>query len=246
MVIMRCALIVSFLFAAAALGAERSPQWVIPLRDAVYEQRLSVGEIRSLYLEAISIAERSLSGAPLYRELSRIEFFMGRAMEFEGLRRQARAHYEEGLRLAERAVAISPCEYGWTLRAKNLAFLIPMRGMAFAVVNGMDVERFAAQALALDPKKAPAQYLIAGRWLFAPRGFSNIPRGISMMEAILTDGDPGRSDRFNIYSAIGRGLVRQRKYADAILWFDRALDIFPTNRVVREQLALAEASAVGL
>ena len=218
---------------------------MLPFRDAVYEQVLTADEILLLYREVIAAAQRDLSGVSMYRELSRAAFFMGRAFEHEGRRQDARTHYEEGLRFAERAVAASPCADSWTLRAENLAFLIPTRSWAFAVTNGLDVERFAAAALALDPAMAAAQFVIAGRWIFAPRGFGNIPRGLREIEAILANDRMGRDDRFNAYSVKGWAFVQQRRYADAIPWLYKALGVFPTNRGARDLLAAAEAGAAG-
>ena len=242
MVVMKYIFAALFLLASGVvLHAERVPEWMIPLRDAIYEQTLSANQVRALYLGAVQAANQRTSGAARYRELSRAEFFMGRAFLFEEREREARAHFEEGLRLAERAVAMSPTADGWTLRAENLAHLIQVRNWTFALANGLDVERFARNALALDPRKAPAQYMIAGRWVFAPRGFGNIRRGITEMEAILSNGNLDRDDRFNVYSAIGWAHIQQRNFDAARPWLVRALEVYPTNRFAAGLLADAES-----
>jgi tetratricopeptide (TPR) repeat protein len=138
-------------------------------------------------------------------------------------------------------VAASPSADAWVLRAENLAHLIQTSGWAFAMSNGLDVERFARNALELDRRNAAAQYLIAARWVFAPRPFNNFRRGVEMMEAIFSEGDMGRDDHFNVASAIGWAHVQQRNFGDAVPWLERALAVYPTNRFAADLLAEAES-----
>jgi len=228
------------------LQAERLPERMIPLRDAIYEQLLTADEVRPLYLAAVAEARRSTFGVVQYKVLARAEFFMGRALLFEERNSEARPHFAEGLRLAEVAVEAAPSAEAWVLRAENLSHLIQADGRrTFAIANGLDVERFARNALEFDSRNAAAQYLIAARWIFAPRPFNNISRGIGMMEAILENGDMARDDLFNVTSAIGWAHIQQRNFSDAIPWLTRALEVYPTNQFVAELLETAEAGGTG-
>ncbi|MCL2600200.1 MAG: hypothetical protein FWD88_03365 [Treponema sp.] len=229
------------LTAGLGLQAERLPEWMVNLREAIYEQVLTAEEVRPLYVEAQAAARRNTSGANRYLTLSRAEFFMGRALLFEERNREARPHFAEGLRLAERAVEMSPSADAWVLRAENLAHLIQTSNWTFAMANGLDVERFARNALEFDSRNAAAQYLIAARWIFAPRAFANINRGIEMMTAILTEGDMARDDHFNVVSAIGWAHIQQRNFGDAVPWLRRALEVYPTNKFAADLLETAEA-----
>jgi len=238
--------LVFLLTAGLGLQAERLPEWMIPLREAVYEQVLTVEEIKPLYLAASAAARRYASGADRYVALSRAEFFMGRALLFEERNPEARIHFAEGLRLAEIAVETGPSAEAWILRSGNLGHLIQADGRTtFAMANGLDVERFARNALELDPRNAAAQQTLAARLVFAPRPFGNIRRGIEMMEAILENADVERNDIFNVAVSIGWAHVQQRNFSEAIPWLERAVEIFPTNQFATELLETAEAGGGG-
>jgi tetratricopeptide (TPR) repeat protein len=120
--------------------------------------------------------------------------------------------------------------------AENISQSCAVRGTAYAMANGLKVEQYAKKALALESRRAAAQYLIAARWVFAPAPFHNIKKGIEMMEAILTGGDMEKDDRFNVYSAIGYAHVRQKKYNEARPWLLKSLEIYPTNKFARSLL----------
>ncbi|MCL2557671.1 MAG: hypothetical protein FWE09_04260, partial [Treponema sp.] len=96
-------------------------------------------------------------------------------------------------------------------------------------------------ALALDPRHPGALYLIAARWVFAPRPFNNFNRGVEMMRAILEQDNLNKDDVFNASSAIGWAMIQQRRFSEAQPWLLRALAIYPTNRFVQGLLAEANA-----
>jgi len=224
--------------------AQRAPDWMIPLRDAIYEQVLPADDVRHAYLAAQSAARGLPAGAGRDIELSRAEFFMGRALLFEERGAEARAHFAEGLRLAEAAVAAAPGSAdAWVLRAENLSHKIQADGRrTFAMRHGLDVTRFAERALEIDPRSAAAQYLVAARYVFAPGILGNINRGVGMMKAIYNGGgDMGRDDLFNVASAIGWGRVQQGNFGEAVPWLQRALEVYPTNRFAADLLEEAQS-----
>jgi tetratricopeptide (TPR) repeat protein len=213
------------------------PEWLVPLREAIYEQQLSADAVRPLYSAAKTAAQTHLSGAALDVALSRCEYFMGRALHYEKREKEANVHYHEGIRLAQRALQTAPSAEAWAMRAENLSQTCSIGPWTYTVANGLDVEKFAKNALALNSRNAAAQYMVAARWVFAPAPFSNIRRGIEMMEAILVNGDTDKDDLFNIYSAIGYGYIQQKKITDARPWLLKSLEIYPTNKFAAELLA---------
>ena len=225
------------LTAGLGLGAESLPQWLIPLREAVYEQQLNAQEIRPLYLEAKTQTQTQLTGSALDLALSRCEYFMGRALLYEKQSSEAAVHYHEGLRLSEKALTAEPSAEAWLLRAENLSQLCSIGPWTFTVSNGLDVEKFAKNALAINSRNAAAQYIVAARWVFAPAPFHNHKKGISMMMEIPNNGDMDKDDRFNVHLAIGYAYIQQRKFDDARPWLLRALEVYPTNKYAAELLA---------
>ena len=234
--------ILFFLFVVAvfypvSLNADILAEWLIPLREAVYEQQLNASEIEPLYLTAKSTSTAHLSGTALDLALSRCEYFMGRVLHFENRFDEAAARYAEGIRLAEKTLETAPSAEAWVLMAENLSQSCVVRSTAFTMANGLNVERYARNALGYDSRNAAAQHLIAARWVYAPAPLHNFRRGIEMMEAIITGGDMQKDDRFNVYVAIGYAYVQQRRYTEARPWLLRALEVYPTNKYVSELLS---------
>jgi tetratricopeptide (TPR) repeat protein len=218
------------------LRAENLPEWLVPLREALYEQKLDADQIKPLYLAAVTASKANLTGAALDLALSRCEYFMGRAFQYYKRNDEARARYLEGIKLAEKALEAAPSAEAWVMRAENLSQSCAVGSVAYAMSNGLNVEKFAKNALALDSRNAAAQYLVAARWVFAPAPLHNHERGIKMMTDILKNGDMEKDDRFNVNSAIGYAYVQQKKYADARPWLVKSLEIYPSNKYAAELL----------
>jgi len=218
------------------LWAENLQEWLIPLREAVYEQELDAEKIEILYLAAKIAANENLSGSALDLALSRCEYFMGRAFQYYKRNKEAFARYQEGLKFAEKAVAAAPGAEAWVMRAENLSQSCAVGTVGYAMSNGLNVEKFAKNALAFNSRNAAAQILIAARWVYAPSPFNNHRKGIEMMSEILKKGDMEKDDLFNVNFAIGYAYVQQKKYADARPWLQKSLEIYPSNKLIAELL----------
>ena len=212
------------------------PQWLVPLREAIYEQKLKADEVIPLYSAAKAASQANNTGTALNLALSRCEYLMGRVMHFEKREKEALIHYNEGMRLAEKALETGPSAEAWLLRAENLSQACAIGHWTFTVANGLNVEKFAKNALAINGRNAAALYIVAARWVFAPAPFSNHKRGIDMMKDILTNGDMEKDDLFNIYSAIGYGYIQQKKHDEARPWLLKSLEVYTTNKFVAELL----------
>jgi len=220
-----------------SLWSEALPEWLVPLREAIYEQKLKADEIKPLYQAAMADSRAHRTGTALDVALSRCEYFMGRAYQYEERNDEARVHYAEGMKLAEKALEAEPSAQAWLLRSENLSQTCALGPLSFAIGNGLNVEKFAKNALAIDSRNAAAQYIVAARWVFAPAPLSNHKRGIEMMQAILENGDMDKDDLFNVYSAIGYAYIQQKKYDEARPWIEKSLEVYPTNKYAQELLA---------
>jgi len=225
-----------FFSAAPALYPQVLPEWYIPLREAVYEQVLPADSVYQTYYNVSTRAKTSLTGYEQNMILSRCEYMMGRAYLFEERKNEASAHFESGMDYAQKALDIHETAEAWVMLSENLSQNIASRSVFYAMANGLNVEKFAKNALSISPRNAAAQYLIAARWVYAPSPFNNLRRGIEMMTAIQTDGDMGKDDMFNVYSAIGYAYIQQRNHTQARIWLNRSLEIYPTNKYVRSLL----------
>jgi tetratricopeptide (TPR) repeat protein len=209
------------------------PGYFLTLRDAVYAQELSVGEITSLYRDALGKARECLTGRELYIMLSRCEYMMGRAYQYEERNEEAAARYTAGITWAEKALEAGENAEAWRMLAENISQSCVVRPISYAIANGLKVEQYAKNALKLDSCNAAALYLIAARWVFAPSPFNNYKKGIQMLEDIIAKRNMEQDDCFNIYLAIGYVYFQQKKYAEAKPWFLKSLEIYPTNKYAK-------------
>ncbi|ULQ58755.1 tetratricopeptide repeat protein [Brucepastera parasyntrophica] len=219
--------------------AETLPDWFIVLRDALYEQELTADEIVPVYEATVKTAGETLTGQELYVILSRCEYMLGRAYQYEERKNEAAACYEKGIDWAEKALALKPTSEGYQMLADNISQACAVKSVGYAMANGLKVESNAKKALELNPKNAAAQYMIAARYVYAPSPFNNFKKGIKMMEDIITENDAGmeKDDRFNVYSAIGYAYFEQKKYQDARPWLEKSLTVYPTNKYVQKMLS---------
>jgi tetratricopeptide (TPR) repeat protein len=221
-----------------ALYGDSLPDWFLPLREAVYEQRIDAGEIAALYIDAKTRAERDYSGYTLNIMLSRIEYMMGRAYQAEERKAEAAERYEAGIYYAEAALKLQDTTEGWQMLAENISQSCAVRPASWAMANGLKVEKYAKTALEKKPGNTAALYMLAARWVYAPAPFHNYKRGIQMMQDIITgfEADMPKDDLFNVYSAIGYAYVQQKKYDEAKPWLLKSLAVYPSNKYVRSLL----------
>lgn len=232
-------LIVVMLSAAPLLPGDELPDWFTPLRDAVYSQILSSGDLTGLYNTARQRAGNELSGAELSVMLSRCEYMMGRALLYEENKQDAAPYLERGMNYAQEALDQKASSPAWEMLAENLSQLCTVRSTAWLMANGGKVVKYAQNAVDLDPGNTAAQYLIAARWIYAPAPFRNIKKGIQMLQAILMyHNDRLQKDgRFNVYSSLGYASTLQKNNGDAKEWLSRALQVYPDNKFVGKMLA---------
>ncbi|MDR2134544.1 MAG: tetratricopeptide repeat protein [Treponema sp.] len=230
-----------FLFSFVSLHAGPLPGYIIAFRDALYEQNLKAGEMDGLYRAAKTGASALDDGAAKFTLLSRCEYLMGRAFQYEERKDEAAARYEEGIHWAEKALDAGGGSEAWQMLAENISQSCAVRSTAYAMANGLKVEKYAKSALELNSRNAAALYMIASRWIYAPAPFGNYRRGIQMMQEIITGGDMQRDDEFNVYSAIGYAYVRQKKYAEARPWLLKSLEVYPDNKYARSLLENPDA-----
>jgi len=226
-------LICLWLFTGVNAAAETLPEWFIPLREAIYEQQLTAAEIEPLYREISNKAKTALSGDSQYIILSRSEYMMGRAYQYEDRKNEAIAHYDEGIKWAEKALETRESAEAWVMLAENISQSCVVRPASYAIANGLKVEKYAKNALAIDSKNAAAQFLIAARWVYAPSPFNNYNKGIEMLNAIPNSGNMEKDDMFNVYSSLCYAYIQRKNSAQARQWYSKANEIYPTNKYLK-------------
>jgi tetratricopeptide (TPR) repeat protein len=225
-------------FCSFLVRAGETPAWFTPLRDAVFAQTLKAEAIAPLYRETVKRTETGLSGRERDAMLSRCELMMGKSFQLDERNGEALVCYEKGITLAEQSIAAGPTPEAYEMLSANIGQACMLKPRSWVMANGLKVEQNAKKALALNPRNAACQYMVASRWVFGPGIFGNPQRGIAEMEAILNGAaDLGKDDFFNIYSAIGYAYIRLKKTQDALPWIRKSLDLYPTNKFARDLLA---------
>jgi tetratricopeptide (TPR) repeat protein len=215
------------------------PTWLIPLRDAVYNQEANSDRIMARYREARSTAIRTLNRVPRYLALSRGEYLLGLHYWHQGRELAAALRFTEGAALAREALTLFPTAGGWCALAENTLHL--------GLVQGMDeraawdrVEAYARNALALDRQNARARYLAAARGVYAPAHCNDPRQGMELMEELLLSrpASPDPALLFDIYLAAGYGYFQQKRYPAAEDWWKKAEALYPDNQQVQNLRAL--------
>lgn len=227
-----------FFTVACSLFADTLPDWFIPLRDAVYEQKQKAEEVDKIGMQVESKARVLLSSFSLNAILSRCEYLKGRAFQYDGKKDLAIFHYEKGVDYAEKSIKEKPSSEGYEMLAANISQLCSLRNKVWVITHGLDVEKYSKLALSFNGSNANAQYMISARWIYAPGPFSDVPRGIIEMTDLLNGSYTfNKDDLFNINISIGYGYIRQKKYQEAEAWVKKALEIYPTNKYAQELLS---------
>jgi tetratricopeptide (TPR) repeat protein len=229
-------LLTSGSFVCAIEYTDTIPAWLIPLRNAVYEQSLNSTETKPLYEAALQKADQ-YSGAERDILKARCEYFMGRVYQYYHEEEAAERHYERAERFAVRSLEIKETAQGWEMYAAAVSQLCMLRSPAWVMTHGLNVEKFSRNALRLDTRNAPARFMIASRWVYAPWPFGDPQKGINMMNGIL-DGhsDLQKDDLFNIYIALSYANFRVKNPTEAENWRQKALGLFPANKFARHEL----------
>lgn len=144
----------------------------------------------------------------------------------------------------DRYLELSPDSGGHRLYGEVLGQIILLEDFGFLLKHGPTIPDYIETSLALDPDNVKARILEAGEKIYSPRLFGGNPnKGIDMLLSLLDGGitnghGPDREDLFNIYSGIGYAYAVLGKNNDALLWFRKALRIYPGNVFARGMIEI--------
>jgi tetratricopeptide (TPR) repeat protein len=228
---LKTTIVLALCLSAAFLGAKEIPDWLAPLRDAVYGGNADADYVARLGSEIEDRAKQELSGMDLYNTLSYCEFLIAKAYQSEKINDEAERRFEQGFDYADSSVKDNPTSEGYRMMAENLSQLCTLRSTAWVIANGLKVERFASRGLKYDKRNGASAYLIAARWVYAPAPFDNIRKGINEMKKILSGSyDLGQDDYFNVYYAIAYAYNRSKQPSEMEPWLEKALAVYPENK----------------
>jgi tetratricopeptide (TPR) repeat protein len=166
---------------------------------------------------------------------------MGLSFAHENKNDEAAAHYQKGIEWAEKSVAENPSSEGYQMLAVNIALSCRVRPLSFVLANGLNIEKYAKMALALDPHNYAAQYLIAAQYVHAPSPFADFRRGLQILEEIdaNTKGivlDVEKEYRYNLYADMALAYYKLKRWDESRLYMEKVYAIYPTNKKAENAL----------
>ncbi len=160
------------------------------------------------------------------------------ARGYQALAEKAKSamHYESGLASLGALKPDQVSSESWRMTSECISQLCLLKDVGYIVTNGPKVSTYAEKALALNPKSAAAQVIIAAARIYPPALFGGNPkRGIELMQEALSYGTAERDDLFNIYSGIGLAYGKLKNVAEARRWLAMALELYPGNAYAKTE-----------
>jgi tetratricopeptide (TPR) repeat protein len=229
------------LSAASASGAQQPAsyqQGYEILRDAVYDQSMSIETVESLYHEAearVKVSSLGKKERSYWRSL--VEYMVGRAYHNENDKKSAARHYEAGLAYVRESLEQGEYSEGYRVMSEIISQMCLVKSVGFVLRNGRKVNEYAKKAIELDPRNGKAHIIIASSRIYPPAAFGgNREMGIERMQKALTMPDIEKDDLFNIYSGIGIAYSKLNKPQQGIMWLEKALRLYPGNEYVLEEV----------
>jgi tetratricopeptide (TPR) repeat protein len=206
------------------------------LRDAVYNSETLIS-IEASYQDAVGRLDTvSLPEAERKLWRSRIEYMVARGYQANEDKTRSVTHYESGLSSLDALAPDQISSESWRMTSECISQLCLLKKVGWVVVNGPKVATYAEKALALNPKNAAAQVIIAAARIYPPAMFGGNPkRGIELMKEALSLGTAEKDDLFNIYSGIGLAYGKLKDTAEARRWLEMALELYPRNSYARTE-----------
>ncbi|GHT49647.1 hypothetical protein FACS1894102_4550 [Spirochaetia bacterium] len=229
--------VLSCLF-STGLFADILPDWIVPLREAVYSQNLKADGVEKLAKASEKEARMRLSGFALDIALCRIEYFKGRAYQNDKKNDDAVKHFESAIKFAEKSLKIEQTASAYELISASTMELCKIKDRAWVLARQGDIQKNADLSLALNGGSGGAQFLSKSRWVFSGGTYADMTRGVSEMSDLLNK-NPNlqKDDLFNINMTIAYAYLVQKKTKEAEPWLKKALEYYPTNQYAADLLS---------
>lgn len=172
-----------------------------------------------------------------YHKKSLTQLYIGLAYFEYGDKKLSLKALENAQEQSELALMEGKTSENWRVDAEIKSYIMLQKGISYIIKNSNKVSDNAQKALDLDPANARASLIVAQGLINAPALFGgNIKKGIKTLENLTTRDDLKREDIFFIYKSLGDAYKKSKKRENAIKAFEKALEIFPKNQEISEEL----------
>lgn len=152
--------------------------------------------------------------------------------------KQAAKYFDQSIDLGKEALKIQKGTDAYALLCNGISANCIAKNSAYIIANGLKVNTYAKKAVTQDYSNGTAHYLGSCQNIYAPAPFCKLKDGMSKMDMYLSVPyiHKEKFDVFNILSAIGYCHQRMGNIDEAILWYEKSLEIYPDNVSVNRLL----------
>lgn len=203
------------------------------LRDLLYAQELNAEQILPYYIKTVSEIQKEFPDdkKTLNALLARAEYFMGRTYQLYEQKENAITHYEKGVECAELSLSVQENPLAYLMKSECISQMCAIKPTSYAIANGLKVGSLADDVLSLDEFNTAAIYLKASRWIYAPQIFADQKKGRKILLENMKYLNPkDKDDVFNFNLALGYSFLCSKLKDDALVYLNKALEVYPTNK----------------
>lgn len=209
----------------------------------------SVGQRKKLYEAAMASAEKFQDKYSRLVHLARAEYYYGVACIenfdlslFEDLKNvesksgdssaaMAGAAFDKAIEYGQAALDIKKGSDAYSIVSHSISANCTAKNWTYILGNALKVRSYAKKAVNLDYSNGTAQFLVVAQDVYAPWPIGKVRSGRRKMLSILKDKYIRVEDQdlHLICAAIGYSYFKQKKWANAIEWYNKALEVYPYN-----------------
>ncbi|MDE7290853.1 MAG: tetratricopeptide repeat protein [Treponemataceae bacterium] len=229
----------------------------ITFMDLYYNHGISsVAQRRKLHEDAIASAEKFQDEYARLVHLARAEYYYGVACIesfdlslFEDLKNVesktgdsaaevAGAAFDKAIEYGHAALEIKKGSDAYSIISHSISANCTAKNWTYILGNALKVRSYAKKAVSADYSNGTAQFLVVAQDVYAPWPIGKVRSGRKKMISILKDKYVRVEDQDTllICAAIGYSYFKQKKWNQAIEWYNKALEVYPYNYSAHQML----------
>lgn len=229
----------------------------ITFMDLYYNHGISsVAQRRKLHESAIESSQKFQDEYARLVHLARAEYYYGIACietfdlaSFENLKDvenksdvsenvNAGAAFDKAIEYAKAALKIREGSDAYAIYSHAISANCTAKSWSYILGNALKVRSYGRKGVNLDYSNGLAHFLAVAQDIYAPWPIGKTRAGRKKMIDILNDKyiRVEKQERLLISAAIGYSYFKQKKWSNAIEWYNKALEVYPYNFSAHQML----------
>ena len=205
--------------------------------ERFFNESASLGTIRRQLDRAYQILAGVRSDRLRLYWQARASYITGFVEREDGREEEAEKRFLLSHSLATTALAQGEFSEGYRLQADNYAQLMSYNGLFYRLKYGRQIIELCKRSIELDSGNVKAHLTLAISYMFAPPiAGGSLSRSIEILHSLRGVEEMERLDRFAINAWLGVAYSRRDDLERARRYFRIALNVFPGNSWMRDQL----------